>query len=152
MNILCLDLGQDCGWALHYNGQIYSGVWKLKPSKFDSAGVKYLKFKRNIESEILCGDIKKIYYEAVRRHIGTDAAHAYGGYMAVLQAVCLENDIAYEGVPVQTIKKHATGKGNADKKSMIEGAIKKFKTINIINDDHADALWLLDYVLTIGQE
>lgn len=149
MNILALDLGQSCGWAMRVNGKITSGVWDLKPTKFDSHGVRFLMFKRRLEVEIIIGGVEKIYYEAVRKHIGTDAAHAYGSYMGHVQSVCLENDIPYEGVPVQTIKKHATGKGNADKKQMLDAAIKKFPRTNIVDDNQADALWLLDYTFTL---
>ncbi len=148
MNVLALDLGQNCGWASQCDGKLKSGVWDLKPSKFDSHGQRYLTFKRYLEIEIVIGGIEKIYYESVRRHIGTDAAHAYGAYLGQVQTICLENEIPYEGVPVQTIKKHATGKGNADKKQMTEAAIKKFKRTNVIDDNHADALCLLDYVLS----
>ena len=41
---------------------------------------------------------------------GVDAAHAYGGFMAHLTAWCEHHQIPYQGVPVGTIKKHATGK------------------------------------------
>jgi len=150
MNILALDLGQNCGWAMSVVGKIQSGVWSLKPTRFDSHGVRFLTFKRHLEFEIVIGSVDKIFFESVRKHIGTDAAHAYGGYVAIVQSVCLDNGIPYEGVPVQTIKKHATGKGNADKQQMVDAAIKQFKNINIIDDNHADALWLLDYALTLS--
>lgn len=148
MNVLCLDLGQHCGWAMSVNGKIQSGVWNLKPTKFESNGFEFVKFKRNLELEIIIGGVEKIYFEAVRRHSGTDAAHCYGGYLNILRCICLENDIPYEGIPVQTIKKHATGSGNADKGKMIEVAIKKFPRTNVIDDNHADALLLLNYILT----
>ena len=151
-NILALDFGQDCGHAAQVDGKIISGVWSLKPSKFDSAGVKFLKFKRHIEAEIEFYEIKKVFYEAVRRHLGTDSAHCFGSYMGVCVTLCLEKGIEYEGVPVQTIKKHATGSGNADKKQMVMAAITKYPKINILNDDHADALHLLDYALTISKQ
>lgn len=147
MNILALDLGTSCGWAMSTDGKITSGVWDLKPSKFDSHGIRYLKFKRHLEVEIVIGGVEKIFFESVRRHVGTDAAHMYGSYMGHVQSVCLENGIEYEGVPVQTIKKHATGSGNADKTEMVTAAIMRFKTIHIIDDNHADALHLLDYCL-----
>lgn len=148
MNILALDLGQTCGWAMVCNGKITSGIWNLKPSKFDSHGVRYLKFKRHLETEIIIGDIEKIFFESVRRHIGTDAAHSYGAYLGQVEIVCLENNIPYEGVAVKTIKKHATGNGNADKIKMENAAIEYFKSISIIDNNHADALWLLDYART----
>jgi hypothetical protein len=64
-----------------------------------------------------------VYFEEVRRHAGVDAAHAYGGFMAHLTAWCEHHQIPYQGVPVGTIKKHATGKGNANKDQMI-GAVR----------------------------
>lgn len=146
MNILALDLGQNCGWAMSIKGKITSGVWSLKPTKFESSGYEFLKFKKRLELEIIIGGVEKVYFEAVRRHIGTDAAHCYGGYFNMLRVICIENDIPYEGVPVQTIKKHATGSGNADKTKMVEAAVRKFKSVNVIDDNHADALHLLDYI------
>lgn len=142
-----MDLGTSCGWAKSANGKITSGVWNLKPTKFDSHGARYLTFKRYLELEIILDNTEAIYYESVRMHRAIDAAQMYGAYVGIIQTICLENNIFYAGVPVQTIKKHATGRGNADKEQMIEAAILKFKTIDIINSDHADGLHLLDYIL-----
>ena len=47
------------------------------------------------------------------------------------------------GIPVGTIKKHATGKGNASKEMMIEAARKKLGYKDD-DDNEADALWILD--------
>ncbi len=55
----------------------------------------------------------------IRRHLGTDAAHCYGGFLAVLSAWCEENNIPYQGVNVKTIKRFITGKGNASKSLFI---------------------------------
>lgn len=145
MNVLALDLGEKCGWAMN-RPKPMNGVWHLKPTKFESTGIRFLKFKRHLEIELTIGGVEKVFFEAVRAHMAVDAAHAYGGYLAVLQAVCIEYEVPYEGISVQAIKKHATGSGNAKKDQMIVTAIKKFKGINIIDDNHADALWLLDYV------
>ena len=82
-----------------------------------------------------------VYYEEVRRHAATDAAHVYGGLMATLTAWCEFHSIAYEGVPVGTIKKHATGKGNASKGMMI--AAMRAKGHYPADDNDADALALL---------
>ena len=73
--------------------------------------------------------------------MGVDAAHAYGGFMAHLTAWCEQQDIAYEGVPVGTIKRHATGKGNANKTMMIEAARNRGHLPS--DDNEADALALV---------
>lgn len=83
----------------------------------------------------------------VRRHLGTDAAHIYGGLLATLTAWCEEHQIPYSGVPVGTIKKFITsGKGNANKEAVITAVQKRGHT-EVTNDNQADALALLYYVL-----
>ena len=51
----------------------------------------------------------------------------------------------YEGVPVGTIKRHATGKGNADKEAMIAAA--RARGFNPADDNEADAIAILFWAL-----
>src|SRR5690606_19315061 len=81
----------------------------------------------------------------VRRHVGVDAAHAYGGFMAHLTAWCEHHQIPYRGVPVGTIKKHATGKGNAGKDAVI-AAVRAW-SFDPVDDNEADALALLRWAI-----
>lgn len=143
MTILALDLGTTTGWALRsVDAQITSGSQSFKPRRFEGGGMRYLRFKAWLdEIKSMSGSIDAIYFEEVRRHAGVDAAHAYGGFLATLTAWCEHNKIAYQGVPVGTIKKHATGKGNANKEQMID-AIRK-KGHDVSDDNEADALALL---------
>jgi Holliday junction resolvasome RuvABC endonuclease subunit len=87
-----------------------------------------------------------VYFEEVRRHAGTDAAHIYGGFLASLTAWCEQNRIPYEGVPVGTIKRHVSGKGNADKAAVISAV--RSRGFNPADDNEADAiailLWAID--------
>src|SRR5688500_14003077 len=49
--------------------------------------MRYLRFTNWLtELDQLSGPIAAIWYEEVRRHVGTDAAHVYGGLMATLTA------------------------------------------------------------------
>ena len=139
MNILALDLGTKCGWARNFD----SGVWDLKPSTHESAGERYRKFKSYLLDAL--PNVSQVVYEEVHAHIGVEAAHVYGGLVAILQCTCIEYSVEYKGVAVQTIKKHATGKGNAKKDDMIVAATLKFPKINVLDDNHADALHLLDF-------
>ena len=77
-----------------------------------------------------------------------DAAHAYGGFLAHLTAWCEHHRIPYQGVPVGTIKKHATGLGNASKAAMI--AAMQAKGYPVTDDNEADALALLHWALAQG--
>ena len=87
--------------------------------------------------------VKKIVIE----HLGVDAAHAYGGFMAHLTAWCEHHQIPYQGIPVGTIKKHATGKGNASKDEMIAAA--RQLGHSPADDNEADALALLAYARSL---
>ena len=145
--LLCLDLGTTTGWAIHSRqGVITSGTIAFKNDRWQGGGMRYLKFIQFLEQlNDNAGPIQAVYFEEVRRHLGVDAAHAYGGFMAHLSAWCEQQQIAYEGVPVGTIKKHATGKGNASKQQVI--AAVKALGHSPSDDNEADALALLHWVL-----
>lgn len=84
-----------------------------------------------------------IVYEEVRRHLGTDAAHIYGGIIGEIGSWCEDRERPYTGIPVGTVKKHATGRGNASKADMLAAAIANFGQ-GVRLPDQADALWILD--------
>jgi Holliday junction resolvasome RuvABC endonuclease subunit len=148
MKVLALDLGTRCGWAVFKDGApIASGTWILqndRQRRFEGAGMKWLRLNTLLSAAHGFDGFDKIAIEEVRRHMGVDAAHAYGGALAVVSAFCESKGIPYEGLPVATIKKHATGKGNAKKDAMIEAARAKWPAIAIEDDNHADALWIGD--------
>lgn len=86
---------------------------------------------------------ERVYFEEVRRHAGTDAAHVYGGLMGMVGAWCEERGVAYAGIPVQAVKKRATGRGNAGKGEMVAAARVAFHRADLVSEDEADALWVL---------
>jgi len=141
--ILSLDLGTRTGWALRgRDGSITSGSESFKPQRFEGGGMRFLRFKRWLTEVKQSADgLDAVYFEEVRRHAGVDAAHAYGGFMAQLTAWCEHHGIPYQGVPVGTIKKHATGKGNAGKQDMV--AAMQALGFRPEDDNEADALALL---------
>ena len=142
-SILALDLGTSTGWAMKCESGIRSGSVNFATKRNEGGGMRYLRFKRWLDS--INTGITEIHFEEVRRHAGTQAAHVYGGLMGTLTAWCEENKIPYASVPVGTIKKSWTGKGNAGKDEMIEAA--KRRGFNPVTDDEADAIALLNFVL-----
>lgn len=100
--------------------------------------MRFLRFSQWLDSLDKPGTV---YFEEVRRHRGVDAAHCYGGLMATLTAWCEARKIPYQGVPVGEIKRHATGKGNADKAAMIAAA--RGKGFQPADDNEADAIAIL---------
>jgi len=142
---LALDLGTTTGFAVGGADHMISGVWNLKPGRFDGGGMRFVKFRQRLnELHQACG-LDGVWFEEVRNHKGVDAAHIYGGLMATLTAWCEENKLPYEGVPVGTIKKNFCGKGNANKDAMIAEAVRR--GFAPIDDNEADAIAIFDWVL-----
>lgn len=144
--ILCLDLGTNTGFAAGSSGAVVSGTWNLKQSRFDGAGMRFVKLRTRLNEVQTAYGAEVVFFEEVRRHAGTDAAHAYGGYLAMLQAWCEEHKVPYEGVPVGEIKKSWTGKGNADKAAMLAEAWRR--GFSPKDDNEADALALFHLAVT----
>jgi Holliday junction resolvasome RuvABC endonuclease subunit len=152
-SILCLDLGSRTGWALHDDGATFSGSISFKTGRYEGGGMRYLRFRQWLvdllsntrRSKAAYGSpavaVDAVYFEEVRAHAGTDAAHIYGGFLAVLSACCEDQAIAYLGVPVGTIKRHITGKGNADKATVT--AAVRARGFDPADDNEADAIAIL---------
>ena len=150
-SLLALDLGTTTGWAVYRSGHLYlefaqghitSGVMSFACDRYSGGGMRFLRFRKWLdEIKALNNGINEVYFEEVRRHVGTDASHVYGGFMAHLTAWCEQEGIPYEGVPVGTIKKFMTGNGSASKDMMMEAIRQKGHTPQDHNE--ADALALL---------
>lgn len=141
---LALDLGTNTGWAICRDGVTVSGTASFKVGRYEGGGMRYLRFQRWLDEVTRDGRVDSIWFEEVRRHAGTDAAHVYGGLLATLTAWAENLSIPYSGVPVGSIKKHATGKGNANKEAMISAAVARGLAPG--DDNEADALALLHMV------
>ena len=148
--ILALDLGSHTGWALRArDGTITSGTVTFQPGRFEGAGMTFLRFRGWLEEIAdLAHGLDTVVFEEVRRHVGTTAAHVFGGFLAHLTAWCEHERVPYRGVPVGTIKLHATGKGNAGKEAVI--AAMKAKGHQPGDDNEADALAILHWALAQG--
>ena len=142
-SVLALDLGTATGWALSDEcGAITSGTMSFRPDRFSGGGMRFLRFKGWLtEVKNTAGGIDAVYLEEVRRHAGTSAAHIFGGWLAILTAWREHHCIPYEGVPVGTIKRHVTGKGNAPKQAVIEAVCAR--GFAPADDNEADAIALL---------
>lgn len=147
-SVLALDLGTTTGWAVRLaGGSIESGSTSFRPSRYDGGGMRYLRFRSWLDGIATnAAGVTAIYFEEVRRHIGTDAAHIYGGFLATLTAWCEQRHVPYEGVPVGTIKRFISGKGNADKQAVLEAV--RARGFRPNDDNEADAiailLWAVD--------
>lgn len=150
MRIIGLDLGTTMGFAVTEGTSVVpvqTGTVNFANKRHENGGMRFIRFKKFLE-EITDGvAIAKgnadavIYYEEVVFHRGADAAHVYGGWLAILHSYCDERGIAYSGVPIGTIKKRATGSGRANKEDMIRAAHREWGAT--MTHDQADAAWVL---------
>lgn len=147
MTILALDLGTKTGFKVGTRTNATSGTMSFAVnSRYEGGGMRFLRFRRWLnEIAAAHGPLTRLAYEEVRNHKGVDAAHVYGGLMGHLTAWCEENDVPYEAIPVGTIKRHWTGKGNAGKPAMIEAS--QERGLTPVDDNEADAQALFDLML-----
>lgn len=146
MVLLALDLGTKCGFCLGKDLEnTLSGVWDLKQDRFAGGGMRFVRFRWRLNGILAAYPIAHVVFEEVRKHAGTDAAHVYGGLLAILSEWCESNRLPYEGVPVGTIKKYWTGKGNASKGAMVVECLRR--EMSVASDDEADAIALFHYAM-----
>lgn len=140
MRILALDIATVTGWAT----ETASGTWNLKPNRGESDGMRVIRFKAKVKEIIKAEEIDLIVYE---RQAGrnTYSIMIASEMVGVLKGLCINNGIEYASYSAGEIKRFATGKGNASKEMMIESARGQFDC-EIVDDNHADALWLLKMV------
>lgn len=147
MRILAIDPGTNLGWAVNKDPVDY-GHLSLATKRTEGAGMRYVRLKSMLtDLKVSIGDLDLVVFEEVRRHLGTQAAHVYGGIIAVLMMWCESHDVAYISVPVQHVKKFATGKGNATKSMMVDAAIHKYGLESKPTEDEADALAILGWAV-----
>ena len=140
--VLALDLGQMTGWAMRLpDAIIASGTAEFRPGRFEGGGMIYLRFRAWLEQVHATSRLRLLVFEEVRRHVGTSASHVYGGFLAILTSWCEHHQVPYQGVPVGTVKRHVTGKGNADKAAVI--AAVRARGYRPTDDNEADAIAIL---------
>lgn len=142
MNILALDLATECGFAMTPER---SGVWSLAKKKGEGPGAPFLRLERLLTPLLAEGGIELVIYEYAWFHRGAKASHFFGGLEAITLACCEPRRTLCHPLAFSSLKKHATGSGRAKKPEMIKAAHRKWPQIKLIDDNHADALWLLDY-------
>lgn len=138
MIILALDPATKVGYA----SDKVSGVFDCKTKPDESKGLRLIRFKNNLKALIETINPTIICYEKPGGG-NYNPLRIHSQLEGQIIIICEEEGIEYKGYSAKAIKKHATGNGNANKADMVIFARKHFTHINIIDDNHADALWLL---------
>ena len=144
MRVIGLDFGKTMGLAVMQRGELIESSSVKLP---DDHGARFDKFFYQLHeaSDYKFGSVV-FAYESVARHIGTKAAHSYGGYLALLQMFCYRRELPCHGVPVGTLKKYATGNGRASKNEMVKATNDKYKLkLRMKDNNEADAIWVADW-------
>jgi len=154
--ILSLDLATKTGWALRdRDGRVFSGVQEFPLKRGESRGIRFLRFRKWLQGCLEKGKLGRRFSDNSPGVIVYEQAHHRGGY-ATEVCVGLVTDVlaeaAREGIEHMsvhsaTLKKATTGSGRSSKKDMIAQVQLWYPDLNIIDDNHADALCLLHYGL-----
>ena len=147
MNILALDFATTTGWA-HSNGAC--GVWDLSIRKDESSGMRLIRFEGKIKEIFNNVGCEVIAFEAVTAGAGPkanfDSIKLQSKLQAIIERFCVTHQCEHVSYNLSTIKKRAIPeKGKKrDKAAMVEAAKKRWPDKDILDDNVADALWILD--------
>lgn len=148
MKILALDQATTTGWA-HSSGA--SGVWDLRILSDESGGMRLIRFESKIHEIYQAAGIDMIAFESVTAasgpKINLNGVKLGSKLQAIIERLSEVYDYECKGYNLSTIKKHALPiKGTKrDKEAMLRSARERWGD-EVIDDNHADALWLLDLV------
>lgn len=147
--ILALDLATSCGFAIGCETLPYgSGTWDLSSRPGDSYGVRYLLLRARLTEARAAYPGLGLVVTETAHHRGGAATRLALGYQATVETWCVENGVEHAGVATSALKKHATGKGNADKAAMLAAARRRWTIDPAATDDEIDALWIYDWART----
>ena len=139
--VLALDLGTRTGWALAEHGRVESGVQVFDVRRGESPGMRYLRFNRWLDD--VGPRVSLIVYEQTHQRGGA-ATEVAAGFATRVQEFCARLGLEHAAVHSATLKKFATGRGNAKKPEMVAAARSRLGYRGD-DDDEADARWLLAY-------
>lgn len=146
--VLALDLATRAGWALRdADGVLTSGVQKFPLRRGESPGMRWLRFRRWLREVCDLGQPQVIACE-LPLTAGRGARMGIGRELqTVVEEEAAARAIETTGVYPATLKKHATGKGNSGKPAMIAAASARWPGVEVLDDNHADALLVLAWAL-----
>ena len=142
--ILGLDTATKTGFCLLKKGNVYeSGVQDFSKRRGESNGMLFLHFRAWLSKILDENDVKLCLFEQAH-HRGGAATELGVGLVTRVQELCAERSIDYAGVHTGTLKKAATGRGNAEKADMMREA-KLILGREPLDDNEADAICLAYY-------
>lgn len=154
MRLLAIDIGTSCGWATNYSGKVEVGTWVLATPKEIKEWGRTRLTRRN-DPRILrlvklvapfCGKIDCMVIEDLEFSSYRKQMQLWSSLRAAIWVACQECEIHYDAVNVKTLKKWATGNGNADKTAMLFAAKTQRPDLSF-DEDSADAFHVLTWTI-----
>ena len=137
MKLLALDIATKTGWC----NEISSGVWDFTIKRGESIGMRLIRFRAKVQEMMELSKPEVIVYELPAGLFKASIMVA-SEMIGVLKVLCEDHKIEFAHESAKEIKKFATGNGNAGKPLMIQAAKDLNLGIDIIDDNHADAIHL----------
>lgn len=141
MKVLGLDMATATGWCLYdatADRVIESGVQLFDKRRGESNGLRFLRFRKWLQSFVKGFAPDLICYEQAHFRGGA-ATELCVGFQTRAQEIAAEAGIESAPVPTGTLKKFATGAGNAGKGSMMKLAAFHLGR-DPVDDNEADAV------------
>lgn len=129
------------------SGPVAAGLVDTRPRRFDSLGMRYIRFEKAVRDLIAKYQPTLIVFEEHRMHQGIIAAQVLGSCAAIIMKCAAEANVPHTTVLPNILKKHATGHHRASKELMVAVARKKYPTMTVLDDNVADALHMMRWGL-----
>lgn len=149
LRILALDFATTTGFAYYSETLEASGIWDLSIRKDESGGMRLIRFEYKIKEIIKLG-VDIIVFEAVSvgsgPKVNMDGIKLGSKLQAIIERIVeITDGLECRSYNLTEIKKHAIPEKGVkkNKEAMIAAAKEKWPNINIIDDNMADALFLL---------
>lgn len=123
--VVGIDPGSEwCGYGVLdvQDGLMESGVWDVRRKKHEGGGMQMIRLGAYMSGLLerlnKKFDVVLLAYEEIRFHgvnAGVDAAHGYGAVIGQVTMACEVFDVPYTGIPPQTVRKLAVGRGDYGK-------------------------------------
>ena len=141
--ILALDTATKTGWALILRGSVYeSGVQDFSKKRGESNGIMFIRFRRWLTDMLKESKPDMVVYEQTGHSFKNASAMEIAFNLSGrAQEIADEHFVPYTTYTPSALKKFATGKGNADKKAMVEAVYDRIGK-RVESDDEADAILL----------
>jgi len=145
MRILAFDPASETGWAFVDSEAPLSLKWGSCKIPTIKGTKKWVWYENMVAGLVKVFKPELIVAEMpVIKHVGATIHHAK--LVVLIEKICQQNDLEYRETPPNLVKKHFTGKGNAEKPEMLAAS----RMLGYDGDNHnvADALLILFYEIT----